>query len=276
MSASIDYRYLKAFHLTAKYLNFSKAAKELNIAQSAVSRQIKLLEDSMQEQLIVRSSKKVLLTQKGKSLYQTIDGFEVKIKEITQAQNYGPQHIKVGILHGLLENWFLQVIQLLTSTTPHELSIAVDTPSILKQNLIEGKLDLIFTTENIQSDLISSLKLFDEKLVLISQDLQAKIDLQKLHNYTWINYPESDFLLRISKKRSKQVLTVQSMTAIIKLVKAGVGIAIVPSHMVSADDQLQQYEVAQLPGPQIHLSSLNYQNVPAHLQAFNKMVLQCK
>jgi len=62
---SLDYRYLKAFMITARYLNFSKAAQELNIAQSAVSRQIKLLEESVGQQLIVRSSKKVLLTEKG-------------------------------------------------------------------------------------------------------------------------------------------------------------------------------------------------------------------
>ena len=41
----LDFRYLKAFMLTAKYSSFSKAAEELNIAQSAVSRQIKLLEE---------------------------------------------------------------------------------------------------------------------------------------------------------------------------------------------------------------------------------------
>ena len=43
----LDFRYLKAFMLTAKYSSFSKAAEELNIAQSAVSRQIKLLEDAL-------------------------------------------------------------------------------------------------------------------------------------------------------------------------------------------------------------------------------------
>ncbi|WP_393096157.1 LysR family transcriptional regulator, partial [Halobacteriovorax sp. ZH3_bin.1] len=45
----MDYRYLRAFTLTAKYLSFSKAAAELKIAQSAVSRQVKLLEESMNE-----------------------------------------------------------------------------------------------------------------------------------------------------------------------------------------------------------------------------------
>ena len=64
----LDYRYLRAFIVTARHLNFSRAADELNIAQSAVSRQIKLLEEGVGQQLIIRSSKKVILTEKGQSL----------------------------------------------------------------------------------------------------------------------------------------------------------------------------------------------------------------
>lgn len=271
MSAEVDYRYLKAFYLTAKYLNFSKAAEELSIAQSAVSRQIKLLEISMQEQLIVRSSKKVLLTQRGKALYKAVESFEGVAKEITQYS--GPQHIKVGILHGLLENWFIQVMAAFIKKTSHELSVTVDTPRILKQDLLDGDLDLIITTENIQNDLISSLKLFNEKLVLISKQ---KIDLKNIHQYSWITYPESDYFSKISSKRSKQIITIHSMTAIIKMVLAGVGIAIVPSHTLSDQENIEQYEMQELPGPQIYISSLNYQNIPSYIQEFNETIQQLK
>lgn len=61
----MDYRYLKAFILTARNSSFSKAAEELKIAQSAVSRQIKLLEESVGEELIIRSSKKSSADSKG-------------------------------------------------------------------------------------------------------------------------------------------------------------------------------------------------------------------
>ena len=108
---NIDYRYLKAFLQTAKHLNFSKAADELNIAQSAVSRQIKLLEESMGEQLIVRSSKKVLLTDKGKQLLSAIQGFENAAKLITKSDD--KKLIRVGILHGLLETWFINITGIL-------------------------------------------------------------------------------------------------------------------------------------------------------------------
>ena len=109
MSFGIDYRYLKAFQVTAEYLNFSKAATKLNIAQSAVSRQIKLLEESMGEQLIIRSSKKVILTEKGKDLLGAISQFEKMSGELANTDT--SKLIKVGILHGLLESWFLKIIK---------------------------------------------------------------------------------------------------------------------------------------------------------------------
>ncbi|MCT4641994.1 MAG: LysR family transcriptional regulator [Bacteriovoracaceae bacterium] len=260
MSYSIDYRYLKAFQLTAKYLNFSKAASELNIAQSAVSRQIKLLEESMNEQLIVRSSKKVLLTEKGKSLLRAIGQFEDMTNEL--ANSDGPSLIRIGILHGLLESWFIKVIKEFSHKFDHELKIVTDTPSNMKQDLIDGKLDLIFTTENIQSDLVTSLRLFEEKLVIVSK---KSIDTKTLHNYTWITYGESDFFFKLSKKHSSRIIMVKSMTAITKLVKEGVGIAVVPSHSIQGE-KLKEYEVKGIKNPQIYLSTLNFQSLPGYIE----------
>lgn len=260
MTFGIDFRYLKAFQVTAYYLNFSKAALELNIAQSAISRQIKLLEESMNEQLIVRSSKKVLLTQKGKALLRALQLFEEQTADLSNTT--GPQLIRVGILHGLLENWFTKVIKDFIKHSIHELKIEMDTPSQLKQNLIEGKLDLIFTTENIQNDLVSSLRLFEEKLVIISK---KEIDPKQMDQYTWITYGESDYFFDIYKKHSSRTIMVESITSIIKLVKDGVGVAIVPSHTI-LDEKLRTYDVKGIKRPQIYLSTLNYQTLPKYLE----------
>ena len=257
----IDYRYLKAFALTAKCLNFSKAAQELGIAQSAVSRQIKLLEESLGEQLIVRSSKKVLLTEKGKSLYQAIGQFEELTQELSKSS--GPQLIKVGILHGLLENWFIQVIKDFSKNSIHQLSIEADTPAKLKEALLEGKVDMIFTNENIQSDLVTSLALFKEELALISK---KDVDQKRIDTYPWIVYNENDFLFDLFKKRSSSILTVKSITSLIKLVKEGVGIAIVPSHTVKKESKLKITPIKAPNLGHVHMSTLNYQKLPGYLQ----------
>lgn len=257
---SLDFRYLKAFSLTAKHLNFSKAAQELHIAQSAVSRQVKLLEEAVGEQLIVRSSKKVLLTEKGKSLYQALCRFEEMTSELTKSS--GPQTIRVGILHGLLENWFIRVAKDFSKSSKHFLRIETDTPANLKRDLLDGKYDCIFTTDNIQSDLVTSLALFKEELSLISK---KDIDPKNVHEQTWIVYNENDFFFDLYKKRSAKVFTVKSVTAIIKLVKEGVGAAIVPAHAVAKEKGLKTWPVKGIKMPEVHMGTLSYQTLPDHL-----------
>ncbi len=263
---SLDYRYLKAFMVTCRHLNFSKAAIELNIAQSAVSRQIKLLEESVGEELIIRSSKKVLLTEKGRTLMDEIAKFEVNIQDLF----FGHMNkvIRVGILHGLLENWFNDVMVDFTKQSKHQLIVEVNNLDVLKEKLHSGKYDMIFTAENIQSDLVSSLKLFEEKMVMVSKD---EINLKEATDYPWIVYSEQDHLFQIYKKRSQKIIVVNSITTILKLVKKGVGLAIVPDHTVD-DLGLKSYDLKGLKKQHIHLSSLNFRHMPEHIKQLTDII----
>lgn len=259
-SISLDFRYLKAFTVTCKYLNFSKAAEELNIAQSAVSRQIKLLEESVGKQLIIRSSKKVILTDEGALLLDEVRHFEDRMEQIF----FGDinKTLRVGILHGLLEYWFNDIIVDFSKKHQHQLNVEINSLAMLKEKLQNGKYDLIFTTENIQSELLSSLKLFEEKMVLISK---TEINPKEANNYPWIVYAEHDHFFQLYKKRPQKTLVVNSVTTILNLVKQGVGIAIVPDHTVN-DKSLKVYELKNLQKQHIYLSTLNHKTMPNHIK----------
>ena len=264
---SLDYRYLKAFMVTSRHLNFSKAASELGIAQSAVSRQIKLLEESVGDQLIVRSSKKVLLTEKGAVLLRELDGFESRVQEIF----FGHMNktIRVGILHGLLETWFNDIMVDFAKSSQHQLTVEVNSLEKLKEKLHNGQYDLIFTTENIQSELVSSLKLFEEKMVMVSRQ---EINPKEAWQEPWIVYSDQDHLFHLFKKRSQKIVVVNSITTILKLVKKGVGVAIIPEHTLGSDAALKSYEVKGLSKQHIHLSSLNFKNMPEHIKQLVELI----
>jgi DNA-binding transcriptional LysR family regulator len=264
---SLDYRYLKAFMVTSRYLNFSKAAQELNIAQLAVSRQIKLLEESVGQQLIIRSSKKVLLTEKGQFLLKELAEFEAKLQNVF----FGHMNktVRVGILHGLLETWFNDVMVEFSKSSLHQLIVEVNSVENLKEKLHNGKYDLIFTTDNIQSELVSSLKLFEEKMVLVSKN---EINQKEGQDYPWIVYSEQDHLFQLYKKRSQKIVVVNSITTILKLVKKGVGIAIIPEHTLDKENHLKTYELKGLAKQHIHLSSLNFKTMPEHIKTLVEMI----
>lgn len=263
----LDFRYLKAFMLTAKYSSFSKAAEELNIAQSAVSRQIKLLEDSLQEELIIRSSKKVILSEKGKELYQASLSFEKTSTQIFEREDRLP--LSIGILEGLLKTWFTPLLTDYLKQQARDVSVHVADIPELKQGIEEGRFDVIFGTENIQSELVTSLKLFEEKLVLIGF---AEINRKKLHEYRWIVFSNNDNLFKVSKNKSESIVMVDSFDSIISLVKNDTGIAIVPDHLIKKADNLKVHEVPGLPSSQIYLSTLNYKKMPDRIKSLVDIV----
>ncbi|MDD4973560.1 MAG: LysR family transcriptional regulator [Bacteriovorax sp.] len=263
----LDFRYLKAFMLTAKYSSFSKAAEELNIAQSAVSRQIKLLEDSLQEELIIRSSKKVILSEKGKELYQASLSFEKTSLQIFEREDQLP--LSIGILEGLLKTWFTPLLTDYLKQQTRDVSVHVADIPELKNGIEEGRYDVIFGTDNIQSELVTSLKLFEEKLVLIGF---GEVNRKKLHEHRWVVFSNNDHLFKISKNKSESIIMVDSFSSIISLVKNDVGIAIVPDHLIHKDDLLKVQEVAGLPSSKIYLSTLNYKKMPERIKALVDIV----
>lgn len=263
----LDFRYLKAFMLTAKYASFSKAAEELNIAQSAVSRQIKLLEDSLQEELIIRSSKKVILSEKGKELYQASQSFEKTSLQIFQREDQLP--LSIGILEGLLKNWFTPLLTEYLKGQSRDVTVHVADMPELKAGIEESKFDVIFGVENIQSELVTSLKLFEEKLVLISKN---EINRKKLNESRWVVFSNNDHLFKISKVKSDSIVMVDSFSAIISLVKNDVGIAVIPDHLIRKEDKLEVQEVPGLPSSQIYMSTLNYKKMPERIKALSDIV----
>jgi DNA-binding transcriptional LysR family regulator len=56
------------------------------------------------------------------------------------------------------------------------------------------------------------------------------------------------------------------MTSIITLVKKGVGIAIIPDHLLKPQDNLKIYELKGLPKQVVFLSTLNFQTLPEHMK----------
>jgi DNA-binding transcriptional LysR family regulator len=267
----LDFRYLKAFMLTAKYASFSKAAQELNIAQSAVSRQIKLLEDILGEELIIRSSKKVMLSEKGKELYQVATNFEKASLQIFEREDR--KGISIGILEGLLHSWFTPILAQYLTNEKREVSVYTADLQVLKSGIESGRFDIIFGTENIQSELVSSLKLFEEKLVLIGT---TEINRKKLNEYRWLVFSENDHLYKLSKNKSDNIVMIDSFETIINLVKRELGVAIVPDHLIKGDLTLKSQEIPGLPSSQIYMSTLNFKKMPERIKAMADLVKKSK
>ncbi|MFC9440765.1 LysR family transcriptional regulator [Nocardia sp. NPDC057030] len=64
----VEFRHLRAFHVLATELNFTRAAAQLHLTQQALSNQIKQLETRIGATLFQRNSRQVTLTDAGRTL----------------------------------------------------------------------------------------------------------------------------------------------------------------------------------------------------------------
>ena len=215
----------------------------------------------------MRSSKKVLLTNKGKELYLVAKQFDEMTSDIFLKED--KRELKIGILNGLLKNWFTPHLTKYCKKYTRELSIHIEDQPQLKAGIEDGRYDVTFSTDNLQSELVSSLKLFHEELVLISKN---EVDLESLHLHRWIVFSKGDNLYKISKAPSESIITVDSIETILNLVKSGLGIAVVPDHVLKKNESLNIYKLKSLPNSDIYMTTLNYKQMPAHISELTSII----
>ncbi|MFW7378618.1 MAG: LysR family transcriptional regulator [Oligoflexus sp.] len=253
----MDLRYLKAFVATAKLGSVSKAAESLNIAQSAVSRQIKLLEESTKQELLIRSSKNIVLTEKGRRLLLLTENFFQQSTQILHGQDISL--LRIATVHGILETWLQVIIADFCQKKEHQLEIHITPAKELEQGLLQGAFDLVISPLPIRSDLISCSQIFDEHRRLVSRE---KINPERLEDYRWIVYNDEDLLFKLTYKKPKTYVQVNSITTILSLVEAGCGIAVLPTHVIGKGSNLQSYPLTRYPSAPIFIAHLSYHNLP--------------
>lgn len=212
----MNYQYIKAFLAVARELNFTRAAGVLGLTQAAVSRQIKLLEEDLGEQLLIRNPKHVLLTSRGDKLFKLWQSFEVKLQE----EYFEEQSLvlKIGVVEGVLANWLAPHIEKLFKSGIN-VEVYLERTQKLTDSLEKGDLDLLLTARRPESSLFSSKVIFKESNLLISPRKSSAEDAV-------IIYSDSDPLMGSSKR----YIQVNSIREMIRLVEAGLGRAVIPTH----------------------------------------------
>ena len=99
--------WLRAFHVSAKHLNFTQAATELNLTQSAVSQQVKGLEAQLGVLLFKRLPRGLELTDAGKSyspvVHEAIQRLIVATDELFAKNNLSTITIRASLVY--LTHW---------------------------------------------------------------------------------------------------------------------------------------------------------------------------
>lgn len=250
----MDLNNLKVFYEACKEESFTKASKRLFISQSAVSIQIKKLEQSLGTQLIERSSKNFKLTVEGqnlfkmaKDIFERVYRMETVIKRLISTKK---QKILVGATHNVGEPILPNIVnKYLKCRDDVDLDIFVKNSSTLYKYLKEGKLDIILTEDlYLKDDSVKVINTDDYPFVIIApNDIQ---DYEQLKHIYYLKRDAEQIVFYINKFEEKVGFNIEkemnvngSIETIKRLVKMGIGYAVVPYYCVHENLKSNEFKV---------------------------------
>lgn len=252
-------RHLKIFAAVCKENSITLAAKKLYISQPAVSNAIKELESYYGYLLFERISKKLYLTEPGKTVYHyaihitsLFDELETSLK----TSQYTGQ-LKIGSSITIGTRFMSDYIKKFAICYPHiQTFVTIDSSDVIEKLVLDNELDFALIEGLIHSDHIISKEFIKDELIVIC-DLNNP--LLKNDSITLEDLSSQQFLMREknsgTRELAESILSLHNITlnpiwesssteAIIHGVANGIGISILPLHLVQ--DYIDKNQVAKL------------------------------
>lgn len=237
----MEIRHLKLIQAVADTKNLTRAAEQLFVSQSALSHQLSALEEECQTQLFVRTKKQMLLTPAGERLLQTANKVLCELEKAARdihcmnQQDAGTLRLTTGCY--TCYHWLSPVLKQYRSTYPNvKLEIIPEGTYQSHEYLLEGKVDLVLTSDKTDNPNLHYQAIFEDELVaIVSPDhplaKQKSISPKDFRKYALIMYKVPDENSTILNEFFKpadewptDILRMQLTEAVIEMVKAEMGI----------------------------------------------------
>jgi DNA-binding transcriptional LysR family regulator len=246
---NLEFAELRQFLVLAEELHFRKASKRLFVSQPALSKQIQRLEEKVGGPLFARTRRKVALTEAGRVLIplaqELLRDSEIAFDLAKEAAEGRAGTLRIGFGIATVSEILPRTILRFRRAYQHvELQMRdMSTPSQIAA-LLEGKIDVGIVRWPIAHSELDSLPLFRERLVAAtprSMPYRPKEGLASLRDRPFISLPRSashtfhDHVLALCRSAGFAPRVVQEASelfTILNLVRAGLGVSLVPSSAV--------------------------------------------
>lgn len=228
--------------------NISKAAEELNVTQSAVSQALKNLEGKVGFPIVARQGKSVTLTENGMRLAKVAKQYFKRIEETIEQIHLENNEIKgkvhVGSLYGLGKTWLSsRMLDFLESYPELEVRLSMDFPENIIKKFEQHEIDCLIMPEHLVPAFAEKKDLHDEYTTLVfsnKYNITSKTDLKEILSHQIIFYENNDpnfyrwcrEKFGVVPRNIKPRLVVNSFGQMLQAVNEGLGIAVVPTHVL--------------------------------------------
>ncbi|HLL43724.1 MAG TPA: LysR family transcriptional regulator [Segetibacter sp.] len=244
----MELRHFKMIKAVAEVKNLTKAAENLYLSQSALSHQLKEIETFFDTQIFIRHSKQMLLTDAGKTI---LAAGETILKELELVK----QRIKIlndeesGEIRVTTEcytsyHWLSKFMKDFKSDYP-EVVVRINADATFKTvtSLLNNEIDIGILEENTNSKLQYYPLFNDEFYALVSEDHdwagRKTVRQENFADESYIMYnipceESTIYSMLFKERRPKELYKIGLTEAIVEMVKAGIGVTVLPNWVIKS------------------------------------------
>jgi DNA-binding transcriptional LysR family regulator len=257
---------LKNFLVITRHQSVAAAAREIGLTAAAAGQQLQQLETDIGVELFDRTKRSLALNHQGRALIGPIQEIIARYESLgSEFRLELSGTIVLGALVSTLMGAFGSTLHQLKQNYPSlEIKLVAGLSSNFLDQVIEGSLDAAIVTEspyalplNVQWT-----ELYTEPMVLIypniklknksaREGLPADLPFIRFERNTWTGHLV-DQTIRANKLVIKESMELNSVEAIIELVRQGLGYSIVPKLANIAWEQDRQLKISEIPGKTIY------------------------
>jgi LysR family transcriptional regulator, transcriptional activator of the cysJI operon len=269
-----DLNRMKVFYVVYAHKSLVSAAHSMNITRSAISQSLKLLEDELQTKLFIRNSKKVLPTETAHLLYRSLDPFFIELQAAVIQLETGKRepigHLRIGAPQDFGSTHLTEVIVEFRKKHPQiTFELVLATPVTLLEQLTGGTLDIAFVDNgdfHAKKYPVSIVTVMKEKFILVCSNRyfdevvkRPNIQYEELKKFAFVDYMRHTPVAKMWIKHHFgkvphelfAAFSAESVRAVIQATKGGLGVAVVPEHLVKADLKSGRLKAISATGPDL-------------------------
>jgi DNA-binding transcriptional LysR family regulator len=263
----MDIRDIEAFVVVTQLHSVTAAAEKLHLTQPAVSRRLQRIEEELGVALFERLGTKMVLTPPGDAFLRRSISLIADLKEaVREAQLAAgrPASFSIGMVGTLAGTEFASKFGFFRDQQPGvDVHLRTARSDEIGEMVASGELDVglrYFSDNKVKN--VEQVRVGEERFVIIASSKNDSFSytssVDDLAGFTWVSFPREgasgstfthtlDALLLLHRVQEGTRMTVDSLTALKRLVEAGFGLGYVPVSSIVEEVHLGTLKTIRVP-----------------------------